>query len=156
MNEPMAHPRDALFAGEKPFPTIPACEHIAGSEKLILKSFELQEQLGPIFDLTCDCEDGARAGQEIEHAKTVARLIAGPANRLRMAGARIHDSTQEPWRREVEILLSEAGHCIAYITLPKVSSADHARVMIDFIRETSERLRLPREIPIHEIGRAHV
>ncbi|HRE14330.1 MAG TPA: CoA ester lyase, partial [Usitatibacteraceae bacterium] len=39
------HPKDALFAGEKPFPVIPACEHFAGSEKLILKAFDLQERL---------------------------------------------------------------------------------------------------------------
>ena len=29
------HPNQALFEGEKPFPIIPACEHFAGSEKLI-------------------------------------------------------------------------------------------------------------------------
>ena len=38
------HPKDALFAGEKPFPVIPACEHFAGSEKLITKALDLQEQ----------------------------------------------------------------------------------------------------------------
>ena len=32
------HPNQALFGGEKPFPVIPACEHFAGSEKLILKA----------------------------------------------------------------------------------------------------------------------
>ncbi|HEY4997959.1 MAG TPA: CoA ester lyase, partial [Usitatibacter sp.] len=58
------HPRDALFAGEKPFPVIPACEHFAGSEKLIGKALELQSKLGRVFDITCDCEDGAEAGKE--------------------------------------------------------------------------------------------
>ncbi len=57
------HPKDALFAGEKPFPVIPACEHFAGSEKLIAKALDLQEKLGPVFDITCDCEDGAEAGR---------------------------------------------------------------------------------------------
>ena len=47
------HPADALFAGEKRLPSIPACEHFAGSEKLIAKAFELQEKLGPVFDVTC-------------------------------------------------------------------------------------------------------
>ena len=54
-----AHPRDALFAGERPFPVIPACEHFAGSEKLIAKALELQSKMGRVFDITCDCEDGA-------------------------------------------------------------------------------------------------
>ena len=63
MTKPV-HPGEALFKGEKPFPVIPVCEHIAGSEKLILKSLALQDELGPIFDVTCDCEDGARARSE--------------------------------------------------------------------------------------------
>lgn len=62
-------PGEALFKGEKPFPIIPSCEHFAGSEKLILKAFELQQKLGPIFDVSCDCEDGAAAGRERDHAK---------------------------------------------------------------------------------------
>ena len=61
MSQPV-HPSKALFVGEKPFPVIPSCEHFAGSEKLIGKALELQEKLGPVFDITCDCEDGAPAG----------------------------------------------------------------------------------------------
>ncbi len=150
-----AHPRDALFAGEKPFPSIAVCEHIAGSEKLILKSFALQEEIGPLFDLTCDCEDGARPGQEIEHAKMVARLLASPGNRHRMAGARIHDATHPSWRQDVEILLGEAGELIAYLTLPKIDSARQALTMIDHVRESAVRLGLAREIPIHVLLETH-
>ena len=62
----LVHPNDALFKGEKAFPVIPSCEHFAGSEKLILKALQIQDELGPIFDITCDCEDGAAAGQERE------------------------------------------------------------------------------------------
>ena len=56
------HPNDALFAGEKPFPIINTCEHFAGSEKLIEKAMELQQKLEGIFDITMDCEDGAKEG----------------------------------------------------------------------------------------------
>ncbi len=49
------HPREALFAGEKPFPILAACEHIAGSEKFIGKALDLQSRLEPVFDVTCDC-----------------------------------------------------------------------------------------------------
>ena len=155
MNAVPAHPRDALFAGEKPFPSIAVCEHIAGSEKLILKSFALQEEIGPLFDVTCDCEDGARPGQEVEHAKMVARVLLGSANRHRMAGARIHDATHPSWRRDVEILLGEAGEHIAYLTLPKVDSARQALTMIDHVRESALRLGLAREIPIHVLLETH-
>src|SRR5450759_1343382 len=150
-----AHPRDALFSGEKPFPSIAVCEHIAGSEKLILKSFALQEEIGPLFDLTCDCEDGARPGQEVEHAKMVARMLVSPANRHGMAGARIHDATHPSWRKDVEILLGEAGELIAYVTLPKIDSARQALTMVDHVRETAMRLGLARQIPIHVLLETH-
>lgn len=60
----LTHPREALFEGEKPFPIIPACEHFAGSEKLITKALELQNKLGGLFDITMDCEDGAQTGKK--------------------------------------------------------------------------------------------
>jgi citrate lyase subunit beta/citryl-CoA lyase len=55
----MRHPTQVLFAGKRPFPMMPAVDHYAGSEKLMLKALQLQNELGPIFDVTCDCEDGA-------------------------------------------------------------------------------------------------
>src|SRR6185436_16107597 len=80
---PMAnrtHPKDALFAGEKPFPIINTCEHFAGSEKLITKAMELQQKMGPVFDITMDCEDGAKEGQEKQHAQMVVDVAKSKAN----------------------------------------------------------------------------
>ncbi|RPI42499.1 MAG: CoA ester lyase, partial [Betaproteobacteria bacterium] len=85
----LVRPSEALYQGEKPFPVIPSCEHFAGSEKLILKALDLQRQLGPIFDITCDCEDGAAAGREREHAEMVVRVLTSAANELRRAGVRV-------------------------------------------------------------------
>ena len=85
----MRHPSDVLFPGEKPFPVLPAVDHYAGSEKLMRKALQLQNELGPIFDITCDCEDGAHAGAEREHAEMVAALIMSEDNRHgRLAGRR--------------------------------------------------------------------
>jgi citrate lyase subunit beta/citryl-CoA lyase len=39
----MTHPKEALFESGKSLPIIPTCEHFAGSEKLILKGFEMQK-----------------------------------------------------------------------------------------------------------------
>ena len=75
------HPKEALFSGEKPFPIIPSCEHFAGSEKLILKALEMQDKIGPVFDITCDCEDGAATGQEEAHAQMVVRVLSSDANK---------------------------------------------------------------------------
>ena len=77
----MQHPSDVLFPGEKPFPIMPAVDHYAGSEKLMKKALQLQNELGPIFDLTCDCEDGAHAGAEREHAEMAAGIVMSADNR---------------------------------------------------------------------------
>jgi hypothetical protein len=56
-----APPQDSSFRRRKALPDVlPAVDHYAGSEKLMRKALELQKELGPIFDITCDCEDGAR------------------------------------------------------------------------------------------------
>ncbi len=149
------HPDQALFNGEKPFPTIASCEHFAGSEKLIGKAFQLQEQLGPIFDITCDCEDGAATGTETEHAKMVAAMIASPQNRCRQAGIRIHDPSHYHWRQDVDIILSGAGAQVAYITVPKSTSAAQLAGVIDYIRQGCASRGIDRIIPIHALIETH-
>jgi citrate lyase subunit beta/citryl-CoA lyase len=149
------HPAEALFKGEKPFPVIPACEHIAGSEKLILKSLALQDELGPVFDLTCDCEDGAPAGEETAHAEMIVRLLGSSANRYRRAGARIHDFTHPHWKKEVEILVSGAGETLAHITLPKSTSAAQVAQMIVTIQQVAAHHQITRQIPIHALIETH-
>ena len=77
----MTHPNEALFESGKNLPIIPTCEHFAGSEKLITKALSFQDELGPIFDITCDCEDGAAAGQEVEHAEMIVRILNSDINK---------------------------------------------------------------------------
>lgn len=149
------HPNQALFGGEKPFPIIPSCEHFAGSEKLILKALSLQDSLGPIFDITCDCEDGAAAGQEREHAEMIVRVLNSEANKCRMAGARIHDYTHAAWRQDVDILVGGVGQLLAYITIPKCTTAAQAAEMIAYIQKVAASQGITRQIPIHILVETH-
>jgi citrate lyase subunit beta / citryl-CoA lyase len=149
------HPTQALFGGEKPFPVIPSCEHFAGSEKLILKALALQDSLGPIFDITCDCEDGAAAGQEREHAEMIVRVLNSADNKHRMAGARIHDYTHASWKQDVDILVGGAGQVLAYITIPKCTRAAQAAEMIAYIQKVAASRGITREIPIHALIETH-
>jgi citrate lyase subunit beta/citryl-CoA lyase len=149
------HPSDALFKGEKPFPVIPTCEHFAGSEKLIRKALELQDQVGPIFDITCDCEDGAQAGKEKEHAEMIVGVLNSPANRLRMAGVRIHDPSHAHWRKDVDILVGGAGSALAYVTVPKATSAAQVAEVIIYIEQVAAHHKLKRQIPIHALVETH-
>src|SRR5678810_137082 len=126
------HPREALFSGEKPFPVIPACEHFAGSERLITKALELQASMDGVFDITCDCEDGAEAGKEKQHAEMIVDVLSSDHNAHGMAGVRIHDITHKHWRKDVDILVAGAGKVLAFVTIPKGTSAAQAAEMIGY------------------------
>ncbi len=149
------HPNAALFDEEKPFPVIANCEHFAGSEKLILKALELQQSIGPVFDITCDCEDGAAAGQEAEHAKMVARVIASDSNKHKMMGVRIHDYTHAHWKADVDILIPEVGNLVSYITLPKSTKASQIAEMVAYIQQVAKANNVHRDIPIHVLVETH-
>ncbi|CAB1369315.1 HpcH/HpaI aldolase/citrate lyase family protein [Denitratisoma oestradiolicum] len=150
------HPAQVLYQGTKPFPALSACEHYAGSEKLIRKALQIQKELGPIFDITCDCEDGAPAGREREHAEMVAAMINDTtANTHGRVGARIHDVTHPHWRQDLEIIIGCAGHRVAYIVLPKPDSADDALTQITALDEMRHRYGVDREVPVHVLIETH-
>lgn len=149
------HPSEALFGGEKPFPLIPTCEHFAGSEKLILKALGLQDTIGPVFDITCDCEDGAASGQEREHAQMIVNLLTSDANKHKMAGARIHDYTHPAWKQDIDILVAGAGNVLSYITIPKCTDVNQAREMIAYLQKMATFSGITREIPVHILIETH-
>lgn len=149
------HPDQVLFHGEKPFPVIPTCEHFAGSEKLIGKALELQSRLGPIFDITCDCEDGAPTGQEKAHAEMIVSMLKSAANVHRQAGARIHDHSHPHWKQDLDILVGGAGDVLAYITIPKSTTAAQAAEMIAYAQAVAQEKGIKREIPIHILVETH-
>jgi citrate lyase subunit beta / citryl-CoA lyase len=143
------HPSEVLTAGGRPFPALAACEHYAGSEKLIGKALQLQNELGPIFDITADCEDGAPAGGEIEHATMIARLLNAPENKHHRMGVRIHDAHHEFWRADLEILLREAAPRIPYVVLPKPTCLADVQVQLAWMADTLARHKATVKIPVH-------
>ncbi len=151
----LTHPNEALFDGEKQFPIIPSCEHFAGSEKLILKALELQTKLEASFDITCDCEDGAQAGKEREHAEMVARVLASDKNVNKMAGVRIHDYSHAHWKKDIDILIPAIGEIVAYLTLPKCTKAKQIKKMVRYIKEVAHKNGITKKIPIHVLIETH-
>ena len=149
------HPNDALYAGERKVPVIAPVDHYAGAEKLIRKALALQEELGPVFDVTGDCEDGAAAGQEVGHAKMVSGLIASDANAFGQLGMRVHPPHHPACHSDIDILLDLAGDRVAHITVPKPESAEDLGLVIDYIREGCVRRGIKREIPIHSLIETH-
>ena len=151
----MRHPADVLFAGERPLPILPAVDHYAGSEKLMRKALALQCETGPIFDVTCDCEDGAPAGAEAEHAEMTATVVMSGDNRHDRVGVRIHDITHPHWRRDLEIVVGRAGSRLAFVTLPKVRSAADAQTQIAVLRSIELSNGIERRIPVHVLIETH-
>ncbi|OYY50647.1 MAG: CoA ester lyase [Methylophilales bacterium 28-44-11] len=149
------HPNEALFGGEKSFPLIPACEHFAGSEKLILKALSLQDTIGKVFDITCDCEDGAASGQERDHAEMIVRVLNSDANKYNMAGARIHDYTHPAWEQDIDILVGGAGKVLSYITIPKCTDISQAKEMITYLQKMATFHGVERVIPVHILIETH-
>ncbi|OIO79845.1 MAG: CoA ester lyase [Hydrogenophilaceae bacterium CG1_02_62_390] len=149
----MLHPTDVLYAGGRPSPLLAACEHYAGSEKLLKKALKIQTELlaneQPVFDITADCEDGAPAGKEREHAAMIADLILSDDNRYDRVGVRIHDADHPYWRDELEIVIGRAGQRVAYIGLPKPENADDVLTQITALDELRDQYGITREIPVH-------
>lgn len=148
------HPSDVLFQGKQPPVSIPVCDHYAGSEKLMLKSIALQQELGPVFDITLDCEDGASAGNEETHAQLVASLVAGKGNRFERIGVRVHDLTHPSFGRDVAIICSGAAKRLAYLVVPKVESVGDVVRAIDVINLHAKKAGR-NDLPVHVLIESH-
>ena len=145
----MNHPEKALFGNTKPLPILPTCEHIAGREKIIRKSFEIQNAKGPVFDITLDCEDGAEKGEEKEHSILLSKLLNSSENQFAMTGLRIHEYQSRFWKQDLEIVLREAGDKIRYITIPKTECLNELNEIIDVVAEISQEAGLSESPPLH-------
>lgn len=149
------HPSEVLFQDKRLPASLPVCDHYAGSEKLMRKSLVLQQELGPVFDITFDCEDGASAGNEAAHANLVADLICSDDNRHNRIGVRVHDTGSEFFASDVATICERAGHRLAYLALPKVESVDEvtqAIALINIHAKKSGRLDLPVHVLIETHG----
>ena len=144
------HPRLALFdADEAHAATLPVCDHYAGVEARMKKSLELQAEMGPVFDVTLDNEDGAPVGGETEQAHRIAELLAGPLNRHGRVGVRLLPVTH-PRFEEVATIVLRSARAPAYLMLPKPQGlADVARaaMAIDGLGATA--------VPLHALVETH-
>ena len=68
-------PGSVLYRERDSRPVLPVCDHYCGSPALLAKSLALQGRLGPVLDITADCEDGAPAGDELGHALRMAQAM---------------------------------------------------------------------------------
>lgn len=150
------HPRDALFDPGEPAATpLPVCDHYAGVEVRMRKSLELQAELGPVFDVTLDAEDGAPVGAEMEHIELMAELLNGAGNRFGRVGARIKPVDHPKFAEMVDRLVALAGARLPYLMIPKVrgvADVDRAAAAVD---HACQRHGVNRFIPLHTLAETH-
>jgi citrate lyase subunit beta/citryl-CoA lyase len=147
------HPSEVLFQGKRQPVSIPVCDHYAGSEKLMQKSIALQQELGPVFDITLDCEDGASAGNEEAHARLVASLIAGEDNKFNRLGARVHDVSHPSFEQDVAIICEQAMR-LAYLVVPKVDGVADVKKALETINRHAKKAGR-KDLPVHVLIETH-
>ena len=155
MVDPTLHPRLALYDAAPPPVALPVCDHYSGAEPRMRKSLELQAELGPVFDVTLDCEDGAQLGGEAEHACMAGELAASAANRFGRVGARVHPLEHPSFAGDVATLVGRAGQRLAYLMVPKVGSAADVAQACREIDRQSRLHGVARRIPVHVLIETH-
>ena len=112
------------------------------------KSLALQQELGPVFDITLDCEDGAAAGNEAAHAALIGTLIAGSENHHDRVGVRVHDVQHAAFEADIQVICEYAAGKLAYITIPKVDSLTDVTQAIAVVNRHA--MRAGRDnLPVH-------
>lgn len=149
------HPRDALFDSGHRASVLPVCDHYCGVEVRMRRSLALQAEMGPVFDVTLDCEDGAPIGGEAEHAHMAAELAASAENRFGRVGARVHPVDHPSFAGDVATLIGHAGTRLAYLMLPKPRHFDDVQRAITEIDHQSRIRGLSEPIPVHTLVETH-
>ncbi|MEW6707411.1 MAG: aldolase/citrate lyase family protein [Pseudomonadota bacterium] len=149
------HPRDALFDSDEPVISLPVCDHYAGVEPRMRKSLQLQAELGPVFDVTLDNEDGAPVGGEREQAHLIAELVNSPDNHHGRVGARLLPVEHEAFGDVAATLVRRAGAKLAYLMCPKPRGLADLERAAQEIDRLSADAGLTRAIPLHALVETH-
>ena len=144
-------PGSLLFDADGGAETLPVCDHYAGVEARMTKSLDLQAELGPVFDVTLDCEDGAPLGGEAEHAHLVAEMLQSARNAFGRCGVRVHPVGHASFGDDVATVLGRAARRIAYVMLPKVDGVADIERAVAAIDAAAPR----RAMPLHALIETH-
>lgn len=146
---PKLHPRQALFGADEAVRPLPVCDHYAGVEQRMRKSLSLQAEMGPVFDVTLDNEDGAPVGGELDQALLIAALLASKDNAYGRVGVRLLPVTH-PRFAEVAAIVLASARAPAYLMLPKpqgLADLERAVTLIDAAGGD--------QIPLHALIETH-
>ena len=151
----LRHPADVLFEEGDAVPTLPVCDHYCGVEARMRKSLEMQAEMGPVFDVTLDGEDGAPVGGEVEHAHLIAELANSPLNAHGRVGARVVPFDHPAFEPMLEVLLPQAGARLAYLMIPKPRHAADLNSAITAVDALTHRMGRTTPLPVHALVETH-
>jgi len=148
-------PREALFEDGDAAPDLPVVDHYCGVEVRMRKALALQAEMGPVFDITLDCEDGAPIGAEAEHAHLVAELALSADNRFGRVGARVHPVDHPSFAADVDTLVGRAGDRLAFLMVPKPRHLADLQQAIAHIEHASRAHGRGANLPVHALVETH-
>ncbi|KAF1046840.1 HpcH/HpaI aldolase/citrate lyase family protein [Xylophilus sp.] len=152
------HPREVLPDAQSSAIALPVCDHYSGVEARMRKSLALQAELAAefgawVFDVTLDCEDGAPAGAEAEHAALVAELALGAAPGARVV-ARVHPVDHPAFEADVAAIAGRAGARLAHVMVPKVETVADVERAVRAV-DAAGAPRLPLHVLIESPAAVH-
>lgn len=149
------HPDQALLDGGPAAHPIPVCDHYCGIETRMRKSLRLQAELGPVFDITFDGEDGAPVGGELEHAQLMVELLNSPANHFNRVGVRLQPVQHPAFDAALACVMRGAGVRLAYLMLPKVRGLADLQEAALRIDNAASDAGVQRSVPLHALVETH-
>jgi citrate lyase subunit beta / citryl-CoA lyase len=155
---PQLHPAQALFdPDEVALAALPVCDHYAGVEVRMQKSLQLQAELGPVFDVTLDNEDGAPVGGELDQAQLIGELLASANNQHGRVGVRLLPVVHPLFEDVLHAVLrgARAGqHPPAYLMCPKPRHAADVQRAVAAI-DTALLATGSAPVPVHVLIETH-
>jgi citrate lyase subunit beta / citryl-CoA lyase len=148
-------PREALFEDGETVRALPVCDHYCGVEARMRKSLELQAELGLVFDVTLDGEDGAPVGGELEHAQLMVELVNSAQNRFDRVGVRVMPVGHPAFDAVVSRTVGGAGARLAYLMIPKPRGLADLQRAVEAIDAASHGAGLARPIALHALVETH-
>ncbi|MBX7144216.1 MAG: CoA ester lyase [Oligoflexia bacterium] len=142
------HPEQVLFGSQAPL-AITCCDHYVGRIDYLAKAVDLRRNSALAFDITCDLEDGAVAGEESQLLAAYVNVLSSEFKHEQNIGLRIHDGSSSFWRKEVSTIIAALGAQISHITVPKVKSAQQLRSVATYVKSCAKKHKLKRGIPLH-------
>ena len=149
-----------LFSEDNKPIYLPVCDHYAGNPKFFSKAMTFKTNLGDLFDITLDLEDGARVGEEIEQAIWVVEALKQYADqfnhKLRMPGVRLNHFEHPAFSQQAEIILAqEVAPSPSYLMIPKPACLNAAQESIQTLKRLAAKIGNKPLPPIHLIIETH-